>query len=95
MSDQEQPETDFEQSMARLEEIVRDLEDGQLTLEAALSKYETGVGLLKNCYEKLAVAEARISILAGVDADGQPILEPFGHSASAGSEAAERKRRRG
>ena len=94
MSDLETFETDFEQSIARLEEIVRDLEDGQLTLEAALSKYEAGVGLLKNCYEKLTVAEAKISLLAGVDAQGKPILEPFEHTASAGVDSQERKRRR-
>ncbi len=95
MAELETPEADFEQSIARLEEIVRDLEDGQLTLEAALTKYETGVSLLRNCYEKLTIAEAKISLLAGLDAEGKPILEPFEHSASAGSEASDRKRRRG
>jgi exodeoxyribonuclease VII small subunit len=94
MSDPETSEPDFEQSLARLEEIVRDLEDGQLTLEAALAKYETGVGLLKSCYEKLTVAEAKISLLAGMDAEGNPILEPFDHSATANVENPERKRRR-
>lgn len=94
MSDSESPEINFEQSIALLEEIVRDLEDGQLTLEAALAKYEAGVGLLKHCYEKLTVAETRISLLAGVDADGKPILEPFEHSASVNVDNPERKRRR-
>lgn len=93
MSEPETPELDFEQALARLEEIVRDLEDGQLTLEAALAKYEAGVGLLRNCYEKLSIAEAKISLLAGLDAEGNPILEPFEHTASA--ESSERKRRRG
>ncbi len=95
MSDPESPELNFEQSIANLEEIVRDLEDGQLTLEAALAKYEAGVGLLKNCYEKLTAAETRISLLAGVDADGKPILEPFEHTASVNPDNPERKRRRG
>jgi exodeoxyribonuclease VII small subunit len=95
MSDAESPEVDFEQSIALLEEIVRDLEDGQLTLEAALGKYEAGVGLLKLCYEKLTAAETRISLLAGIDADGKPILEPFEHSASVNVDNPERKRRRG
>lgn len=95
MSDPESAEINFEQSIARLEEIVRDLEDGQLTLEVALAKYEAGVGLLKNCYEKLTAAETRISLLAGVDADGNPILEPFEHSATANVDNPERKRRRG
>jgi exodeoxyribonuclease VII small subunit len=95
MAELETSEADFEQSITRLEEIVRDLEDGQLTLEAALTKYEAGVGLLRNCYEKLTIAEARISLLAGLDAEGNPILEPFEHSASGGVEGSERKRRRG
>ena len=43
----------FEQSLAELDRIVRDLEDGQLGLEEALGRYETGVGLLKRCYAQL------------------------------------------
>ena len=37
----------FEESLAELDRIVRELEDGKLGLEDALCRYETGVGLLK------------------------------------------------
>lgn len=94
----ETPPTDaltFEQSLSELDRVVRDLEDGQLGLEEALARYETGVGLLKRCYGELRQAEQKILLLTGVDADGQPVTRPFEHTATA--EAAgvvEIKRRR-
>ncbi|MBI2827091.1 MAG: exodeoxyribonuclease VII small subunit [Planctomycetia bacterium] len=67
----------FEQALAELETIVHDLEDGKLGLAEALARYERGVNLLKQCYGLLEGAERRIEILCGVDADGNPISEPF------------------
>jgi exodeoxyribonuclease VII small subunit len=84
----------FEQALAELENIVRELEDGQIGLEASLARYETGVGLLKRCYQQLCAAEQRIVQLTGVEEDGQPILRPFEHAASAEAPAAEPPRRR-
>ncbi len=73
----------FEESIADLEEIVRALEAGDVSLEEALAKYEAGVGLLKRCYGQLRAAEQRILLLAGEDADGKPIVQPFEHISSA------------
>lgn len=73
----------FEQSIADLEQIVRDLEDGQTGLEEALARYEAGVALLRRCYGQLKNAEQRIVLLAGLDGDGKPITRPFEHTASA------------
>ena len=73
----------FEQSIADLEQIVRDLEDGQTGLEEALARYEAGVALLRRCYGQLKSAEQRIVLLAGLDNDGKPITRPFEHTASA------------
>ena len=42
-------ELTFEQSLAELEQVVRDLEDAQLGLDEALGRYERGVGLIKRC----------------------------------------------
>jgi exodeoxyribonuclease VII small subunit len=67
----------FEQAFAELEQIVHDLEDGQISLENALNRYEKGVGLLKRCYAQLQQAEQRIQLLLGVSADGQAALQPF------------------
>jgi exodeoxyribonuclease VII small subunit len=72
----------FEEALAELEQIVRDLEDGTTTLEQSLARYERGVGLLKGCYTQLRAAEQRIALLAGLDGDGKPLLQPFDHAAS-------------
>jgi exodeoxyribonuclease VII small subunit len=85
MSDSPSEPVSFEQALADLEKIVRDLEDGQTGLEAALTRYETGVGLLKHCYGHLRAAEQRVLQLTGVDADGRPLLQPFEHRATEGS----------
>ncbi len=73
----------FEQSLAELERIVHDLEDGQTGLEASLARYERGVHLLRNCYGQLRQAEQRIQLLTGIDEQGEPALKPFEHNATA------------
>jgi exodeoxyribonuclease VII small subunit len=72
----------FENALAELETILRALEDGGTTLEESLARYERGVSLLKHCYARLQDAEQRITVLAGLDAEGKPILKPFDHTAS-------------
>jgi exodeoxyribonuclease VII small subunit len=72
----------FEEALAELERILRELEDGTTTLEVALARYERGVALLKGCYTQLRAAEQKISLLAGLDAEGKPALQPFDHAAS-------------
>jgi exodeoxyribonuclease VII small subunit len=81
----------FEQALAALEQIVRQLEDGQTSLEDALTRYETGVGLVKRCYNQLARAEQRILLLMGQDGDGKPVLRPFNHAATAEPEKAAKR----
>ena len=73
----------FEDALAGLEDIVRSLEAGDVSLEDALAKYESGVGLLKHCYGQLRQAEQRILLLSGEDADGKPVTQPFEHTSSA------------
>ena len=84
----------FEQALAELEQIVRELEDGQTGLEDALARYEVGVQLLKRCYNQLSQAEQRILLLTGQDAEGRPILQPFDHAPTADGDKADGKRRR-
>jgi exodeoxyribonuclease VII small subunit len=67
----------FEQARAELEQVVHDLEEGQIGLEEALARYEKGVTLLKHCYSLLKQAEQRILVLTGTDAEGKPITQPF------------------
>ena len=70
-------ELSFEQALAGLEDVIRDLEDGQLELTESLNRYEEGVRLLKYCHVALNMAERKILLLTGVDNEGKPITEPF------------------
>jgi exodeoxyribonuclease VII small subunit len=94
MSDSRDESLTFEQSLTELDRIVRDLEDGQLGLEDALTRYEAGVGLLKRCFAQLRRAEQRILLLTGTDAEGRPVTQPFEHAATADTANADSKRRR-
>jgi exodeoxyribonuclease VII small subunit len=53
----------FEVALARLEQVVDRLEQGELELEASLVAFEEGVRLSKHCAGQLAAAESRIEIL--------------------------------
>ena len=53
----------FESSLEELERIVRELEQGELTLEKSLELFEQGVRLSRECQERLNQAERRIEIL--------------------------------
>jgi exodeoxyribonuclease VII small subunit len=72
----------FEQTLHRLEVIVQLLEEGKIGLDEALANYEEGVGLLRKANDLLAGAERRISLLSGVDAQGNPVLRPMEDAAS-------------
>jgi exodeoxyribonuclease VII small subunit len=97
MSTSPTPEPPFEDALAELERVVRDLEEGQLGLDDALARYERGIALVKACRARLQQAEQRIMLLSSVDPDGEPELRPFGHEATAREERAKpplpRKRR--
>ena len=89
-------EPTFEEALARLEEIVHQLESGDVGLAEALVRYEQGVAHLKRCYELLERAEQKIELLSGVDADGNPITTPLEETSDASltEKAARRSRRR-
>lgn len=61
-SSPEQTET-FEAQIKALESIVESLEDDMPPLDEALASYEKGVGIAKNCLERLEQAELRIKSL--------------------------------
>lgn len=73
----------FEDALGELETIVHELEEGQIGLAEALGRYEQGIGLLKHCYGLLENAQRRIEVLTGMDANGNPITEPFDEPAAA------------
>ncbi|MBX9768845.1 MAG: exodeoxyribonuclease VII small subunit [Bdellovibrionales bacterium] len=68
---------EFEKKMKRLEEIVDQMESGDLALEKSLSLFEEGVKLSKDCHVQLNDAEQKVRILMGIDEAGQPILKDF------------------
>src|SRR5437763_1974600 len=70
----------FEDALAELEALLRQLEDGATGLEESLACYERGIGLLKRCYGQLKDAEQRMLLLAGVDDEGRPLTQPFAHA---------------
>ena len=54
----------FEKSMTELEEIVMQLEKGELSLEDSLKQFEKGITLARRCQEVLNHAEQKIDKLA-------------------------------
>jgi len=68
--------TTFEQSMKKLEQIVQELESGDLPLEEAMHKFEEGIYLSKLCSEKLDETEKKITLLLQ-DQKGNVSEKPF------------------
>jgi len=66
----------FEQALKQLEQIVQDLESGDIPLEKAIKKFEEGIELSNFCAEKLDESEKRITILTK-DAAGNVSDMPF------------------
>jgi exodeoxyribonuclease VII small subunit len=60
----------FEQSLAELEQLVAQLEEGKQGLTDSLAAYEQGVARLKGCYQMLEAAERKIELVQSVDANG-------------------------
>ncbi len=71
----EKPEP-FEKNLARLDAIVHELEDTDLSLEKALVLYEEGMKLSESCQKQLDEAEGRVEILTK-KAGGKVMPEPF------------------
>lgn len=59
----ERKKMSFEESCARLEEIVERLEDEKLSLEESVKLYEEGMKLIVKCNKELSDAERKIKIL--------------------------------
>jgi len=66
----------FEASLEALEQIVHELEHGDLPLEKSLELFEQGIKLSLQCQERLSQAERRIEILLR-DNQGRPVVSAF------------------
>ena len=66
----------FEDSIARIEEIVSLLEQGEAPLEQSVALFEEGTKLIGSCNQMLERAEQKVRKLSK-GPDGQPVGEPF------------------
>jgi exodeoxyribonuclease VII small subunit len=69
-------EKKFEAALGRLEEIVEELETGDLPLEQSLKVFEEGIKLSRICNKRLEEAERKVDILLK-DKSGNIVTKPF------------------
>jgi exodeoxyribonuclease VII small subunit len=65
----------FEDNLNRLEEIVRRMESGDLSLEESLKAFEEGIKLSRLCANKLDEAQRRVDVL--LKQEGELTVAPF------------------
>ena len=68
--DENKKEEKFEETLERLQELVRELESGDCSLEGSIKKFEEGMALARSCQDRLSQAEQKIEILLKADKDG-------------------------
>ena len=73
----ETKELSFEESMGRLNEIVKGLEKGDVTLQDSMALFEEGTALIRRCTTLLDSAEQQVVRLKKGE-DGAPVELPFG-----------------
>lgn len=66
----------FEEAVTRLEQIVRTMEEGKLSLDDSLAMFEEGVSLVRFCNGRLDTAEQRVRILLAGE-NGEMLSRPF------------------
>ncbi|SFL02965.1 exodeoxyribonuclease VII small subunit [Shimia haliotis] len=71
MSDMPIDEMSFEAAMRELEQVVGQLERGDVELEKSIALYERGAQLKKRCEDKLKEAEEKVAAIT-LDGDGSP-----------------------
>ncbi|MBZ5552190.1 MAG: exodeoxyribonuclease VII small subunit [Acidobacteriia bacterium] len=79
---------DFEAAIKRLEEIVAQLESGDLQLEKSLELFEEGIKLSRFCHTKLDEAERKVEVLLK-NAEGELKRTPFEEESGGDSNAEE------
>jgi exodeoxyribonuclease VII small subunit len=75
MPEQQEPAQTFEAGLEHLEQIVKEMENGDLPLERALDLFERGIQLSESCRKQLEEAETRVEAL--VRRGEKVIPEPF------------------
>ena len=76
MADQKIEDMSFEEALAALEDVVRNLEGGQVPLEKSIDLYERGEALRRHCEDRLKAAEMRVEKIVGAGEQAKG-TEPF------------------
>jgi exodeoxyribonuclease VII small subunit len=76
MAKKDPPNMQFEAALNDLEQVVEQLESGDLSLEESLAAFEKGVGLVRYCNQKLSEVEKRVELLIK-DKEGRLQLKMF------------------
>lgn len=66
----------FESAMARLEQIVRAMEQGDVALEESLKLFQEGTELVRSCQKLLDEAQQQVKMIMTAP-DGSPVEEDF------------------
>jgi len=77
------PPKNFEEALAELEQILADIEGGEIGLEESLVKYERGTFLIQHCRGVLTTAEKQIEVLSK-GPEGELQAEPLSEEAAEG-----------
>ena len=65
----------FEVNLKSLEDVVEQLESGQLSLDDSMKAFENGVKLTRDCQQSLASAEQKVQVL--IEKNGDMSLQPL------------------
>ena len=65
----------FEKTLAELEQLVKRMESGELSLEDSLTAFETGIKLTRECQQSLLAAEQKVQIL--LEENGKLVTNTF------------------
>jgi exodeoxyribonuclease VII small subunit len=85
-------EPKFEKDLEQLEGIVEALEQGELSLDESLKKFEEGIRLAKRCEKALTNAEKKIELLTK-NAEGEVEAEPYGEEGAEAQKEGKPKRK--
>lgn len=70
----------FETALSRLEQITQELEEGELSLDKSLKKFDEGIQLARFCNEQLDEARAKVELLLEKDGDLEAVPFPESNS---------------
>ncbi len=69
-------ELSFEAALAELERVVQELERGDLPLDEAILRYQSGMRLVRDCRDRLKAAEQRIEMVLAQE-EQEIVTRPF------------------